>query len=75
MHRNIDAAMIEGLVGLVRQTYQLAPGPASKNWQERWRRRAAVMRAGRAGEPSACDWPSRFGGFRYNKSDWPVFPI
>jgi hypothetical protein len=32
MHRDIDAAMIERLIGLARQIYQFAHGPASKNW-------------------------------------------
>jgi hypothetical protein len=35
MQRDIDAAMIERLIGLARQIYQLAHGTASKNWQER----------------------------------------
>jgi hypothetical protein len=31
MHRDIDAAMIDALIGLAAQTYQLANGPAPNN--------------------------------------------
>jgi hypothetical protein len=43
MHRDIDAAMIEALIGLARQTYQLAHRPASNNSRERRRPAAGIL--------------------------------